>query len=180
MSIIEEKLREYDFFDGSIIRHGNLDYVRDYEIIAYIPGATIAYEVRYLFKGCLKVNYAITVKPEHFSMDSRLLNLSREDEPDYPKAFIWAAGADAYPGWKLEENTEELKLLGNEYGLKLYKILIETNAYNLNIIFNDLAINILKEIKKKKANNFIQRTVKLRFPTADADVIGNKNNKEEK
>jgi hypothetical protein len=148
MNIIEDKLKEYDFFDGGIIRHGNVDYIRDYEVIAYIPGQTIAYEVRYLFKGCLKVNFEVMVKPEHFSMDEKLLDLSRQEEPDYPKAFIWAAGAIAYPGWKLEENTEGLKVLENEYKLKLYKILIETNAYNLSIIFNDLEIQILKEIKK--------------------------------
>ena len=113
MNNIEDKLREYDFFDGSIIKHGNVNYVRDYEVIAYIPGQTIAYEVRYLFKGCLKVAYEITVKPEHFSMDERLLDLSQQDEPNYPKAFIWAAGADAYPGWKLEKDSEELRAIEN-------------------------------------------------------------------
>ncbi len=49
MNNIEEKLEEYDFFDGGIIKHGNVNYVRDYELIAYIPGQTIAYEVQYLW-----------------------------------------------------------------------------------------------------------------------------------
>ena len=147
---VEEKLNQYDLFDNSIIKHGNLENVRDYEIIALLLGQNYNLEVRYVFKGCINAQFKNTVNPKHFSMDERLLDLSKQDEPDYPQSvFIWDAGTIVYPGWKLEENTEELKELESLYDIKFYKLTIETNAYNLVLIFNDLEITHLKQDEDK-------------------------------
>lgn len=145
---IEEKLNEFDLFDNSIVKHGNCENIRDYEIIGYISGLNFDVEVRYVFKGCIEVSFKNTVGPESFSMDDRLLDLNRQFEPDYPQKFIWDVGADAYPGWKLEENTEELITLETLYTLKFYKFYLETNAYNLDLIFHDLEITELKRYEK--------------------------------
>lgn len=145
---VEEKLTEFDLFDNAIIRHGSCENIRDYEIIGYISGLNFDVEVEYIFKGCMEVNFKNTVEPESFSMDDRLLELNRQDEPDYPQRFIWDAGAIAYPGWKLEENTEELETLEKVYHLKFYKFYIETNAYNLDLIFHDLEVMQLKRYEK--------------------------------
>ena len=145
---IEEKLNEFDLFDNSIVKHGNCENVRDYEIIGYISGLNFDVEVQYIFKGCIEVIFKNTVRPEIFSMDDRLLDLNRQFEPDYPQKFIWDAGADIYPGWKLEENTEELRKLETLYNLKFYKFYLETNAYNLDLIFHDLEVTELKRYEK--------------------------------
>ena len=145
---IKEKLEEYDLFDNSIIKHGSFENVRDYEIIGYLSGQAFDLEVRYIFKGCMEVDYKNIVQPHSFSMDDRLLEYKRQDEPNYPQAFIWNVGADVYPGWKLEENTTELNKLEDLYKIKFYKISFETNAYYLTLVFHDLEITQLKRFEK--------------------------------
>jgi len=150
---VEEKLNEYDLFDQSIIRHGNLANIRDYEIIGYLCGQDFDLEVKYILKGCIHVQFENTVDLGFFSMDDRLLHLNRQDEPDYPKAFIWDAGTIVFPGWKLVENTDELKKLEVKYKLKFYKFEIETNAYRLTLTFNDLEISPMTKHQKTKLEN---------------------------
>lgn len=145
---IEEKLSEFDLFDNSIVRHGNCENIRDYEIIGYLNGQDFDAEVKYIFKGCIETNFKNNIKPEYFSMDDRSLDLTKQNDFDYPKGFIWAAGVMVYPGWRLEENTEELKRLERLYNIKFHKIYIETNAYNLDLIFHDLEVTLLKKIEK--------------------------------
>lgn len=146
---VKDKLEKYDLFDQSIIRHGMLKCIRDYEVIAYLLGMDYDTEAQFILKGCIKVDYRVIVASEHYSMDERLLELDRQDEPDYPKGFIWGVNyALVYPGWELKEDTEELKILEKTYGLKFYEIFFETNAYNLKIIFHDIEIKELNRIEK--------------------------------
>jgi hypothetical protein len=89
---IQEKLNKYNLFDNSIIKHGNLENIRDYEIVGYLLGQNFDVEVQYIFKGCIEVYFKNTVEPQYFSMDERLLNLSKQDDADYPQEmFIWDA-----------------------------------------------------------------------------------------
>jgi hypothetical protein len=108
-------------------------------------------EVQYIFKGCIKSDYKVKVDPKWFSMDDRLLDLERQDELDYPQAFVWGARhAVVYPGWTLTDDSEVLKNLEIEYGLKFYKIHFDTNAYDLTLIFHDLDVKPIKRIEKIK------------------------------
>jgi len=148
---IKEKLEEYNLFDQAITRHGISECIRDYELIGYLSGAHIDSEVQYIFKGCIKVDYKIKVAPEYYSMDDRLLDLDKQDEPNYPKGFIWGAKyAMVYPGWTIKQDTDELKRLEKTYGLKFYEIYFDTNAYDLTITFHDIDIKELKRIDKNK------------------------------
>ncbi len=82
-------------------------------------------------------------------MDDRLLDLDRQDESDYPKAFLWGAKhVIVYPGWTLIEDTIDLKNLKSKYGLKFYKFFFDTNAYYLTLTFHDLDIKPIKRIEK--------------------------------
>lgn len=148
---IKEKLEEYDLFDQAITRHGMLECIRDYEVIGYLTGMDFDSEVQYIFKGCIKVDFKVKVAPEFYSMDDRLLELDRQEEPDYPQGFIWCANfAVVYPGWTITQDTIELKELEKTYGLKFYNIYFVTNAYDLTITFHDIEIKELKRIEKKK------------------------------
>lgn len=148
---IKQKLEEYDLFDQAITRHGMLACIRDYEVIGYLSGMDFDSEVQYVFKGCIKVEFKVKVAPEFYSMDDRLLELDRQDEPDYPEGFIWGANfAAVYPGWTITQDTIELKELEKTYGLKFYNIYFNTNAYDLTITFHDIEIKELKRIDKKK------------------------------
>jgi hypothetical protein len=148
---IKEKLEEYDLFDQAITRHGMLECIRDYEVIGYISGLDFGIEVQFIFKGCVKVDYNSKVAPEHYSMDDRLLDLERQNEPDYPIGFIWGVNhAVVYPGWTLKQDTDELKKLEKTYGLKFYEIYFETNAYDLTITFHDIETKEIKRIDNKK------------------------------
>jgi hypothetical protein len=122
---------------------------RDYEIIGYLTGEEVDTEIQYIFKGCIKSDYQITVAPSDFSMDEILLDASLQNEPNYPKAFIWGVNYSVvYPGWILIEDTGELKELEKLYGIRFYEIQIQTNAYNLTLIFNDLETKEIKIIKQ--------------------------------
>ena len=146
---IKEKIEEYDLFDQSITRHGILKHIRDYEVIGYLSGADFDMEVQYIFKGCIQSDYKIKVDSKSFSMDDRLLDLDKQDEPDYPDGFVWGVRhAVVYPGWILSDNTDDLKSLEDQYGLKFYKIHFDTNAYYLTLIFNDLVVKPIKRIEK--------------------------------
>jgi hypothetical protein len=148
---IKEKLEDYDLYDQAITRHGMLECIRDYEVIGYLSGLDFDSEVQYVFKGCIKVDFQVKVAPEHYSMDDRLLELDRQDEPDYPVKYIWGANyAVVYPGWTLNQDTDELKILEKAYGLKFHEIKFETNAYDLTITFHDLDTKELKRIDRKK------------------------------
>jgi hypothetical protein len=147
---IKERLYEYDLYDQSIIQHGFLENNRDYQIIGLLSGSDNNLEVQYVFKGCIKVEYKTIVKPEFYSLDDRLLDLNRQDEPDYPQAYIWGVNeATVFPGWILIEETEELKELGTTYGLEFYQVRFETNTYHLQLIFHDLDVKELRKIGKK-------------------------------
>lgn len=148
---IKEKLEDYDLFDQAIIRHGMLECIRDYEVIGYLSGMDFDSEVQYVFKGCIKVDYKVKVAPEHYSLDDRLLELDRQDEPDYPEGFIWGAKyALVYPGWTIKQDSSELKELEKTYGLKFYNIHFDTNAYDLKLIFHDIETKEIKRIDKIK------------------------------
>lgn len=148
---IREKLNNYNLFDNAITRHGILENIRDYEVIGYLPGETTDLEVQYIFKGCINVDYKVKVPPEYYSMDDRLLDLSRQDEPDYPKAFVWGVNhAAVYPGWTLTEDSPELRTLEKNYGLKFYQIYFDTNAYDLTITFHDVETKVLRRIDRQK------------------------------
>lgn len=146
---INEKLKEYDLFDQAIIRHGMLECIRDYEVIGYLSGIDFDSEVQYVFKGCIKVDYKVKVAPEHYSLDDRLLELDRQDEPDYPDGFVWGAKhAIVYPGWTIKQNSSELKELKKTYRLKFYNIHFATNAYDLTLTFHDIETKEIKRIDK--------------------------------
>lgn len=148
---IKEKLEEYDLFDQSIVRHGILESIRDYEIIGHLLGRDHFLNVQYVFKGCIKAEYEVKIAPENYSMDNRLLDLDGQNEPDFPKGFIWGAYySSVYPGWTLKQDTNELKDLERKYGLKFYEIFFETTAYNLRLLFHDIEIKVLERTKKKK------------------------------
>ena len=146
---IKQKLEEYDLYDQAIIRHGMLDNIRDYELIGFLNGQFDELEVRYVFKGCLRVDFVNVVEPQYFLMDDRLLDLNRQHEPDFPEGFVWGVNhATVYPGWKLTENSNELTELEQKYGFDLYQIDFETNAYRLNLIFHDIETELIKRTGK--------------------------------
>jgi len=147
---VKEKLLENDPYDQAITRHGILDYIRDYEVTAYLCGDSYDLELQYVFKGCIKVDYKSKVDPKYFSMDDRLLALSRQGEPGYPEGFVWGVKyADVYPGWTLEEDTSELRILNKLYEMKFHRIIFNTNAYDLSIIFHDVEVNEIKKVLKE-------------------------------
>lgn len=148
---VKDKLEKYDLFDQSIIRHGMLEYIRDYEIIGYLSGKEFDFELQYVFKGCIKSDFQIKVAPKDFSLDERLLDLAKQNEPNYPKAFIWGVNFSVvYPGWTLLDDSNELRELEKLYGIKFYKIHFETNAYDLALIFHDVEMKQIKRIEKIK------------------------------
>ena len=155
---VKDKLEKYNFFDQLIIRHGMLEHIRDYEIIGQLDGRIFGFDLQYIFKGCIKSDFQIKVAPKDFSLDERLLDLTRQNEPNYPQKFIWGVNFSVvYPGWTLFEHTDELKELEKLYGIKFYKIHFETNAYDLMLIFHDVEIKQMNRIEKFETlhNNYV-------------------------
>ncbi len=140
---IREKLDAYDFFDESIMKLGFKKYLRDFEIIAYLHSHETRGYYSYLFKGAVDVNYKCVLSSSGFSLDDKNINFAAWEKD--PEGYMWVDYASAYPGWRIIEDDEKTRNYSNEYRYEFTKILIETNVFKLEIIFNDVDISFMGE-----------------------------------
>lgn len=148
MLSVKEKIINQNLDQSSVISHGNLPNIRDYEIIFEILNGKKAELLQCVFKGCIDVNFKNTLQNNLFSMDERLLENDRH-EPDYPYGFVWAEGTSVSAPINIEENTAELREKEDALGIKFFKLNMKTTAYDLSIIFHDVEFNLKQETKIK-------------------------------
>lgn len=143
MLTVRELLEREDFFDAAIIRHGFVDYMRDYELIVGARNGPPNTDVhRYLFVGCVEAAYETALSPESFvgSLPDDFV-LSGPDYPDKddPRGFIWGVRwAGVYPGLAYLPDGERAKEWSTRLGRLMHEITLETNAYTLRLVFADL------------------------------------------
>jgi len=146
---VPETLARYDFFDDAVVEHGFTRYNRDYRLVAEIYGQPAAGEpVRhlatytFLFRGCVEAHYASVVPPAAFSLDDRLIDYDRWVAGGWEPgdAFVWGAGADAYPGLRYVADSPKAATWAERLALPMHEVVIETSAYTLSLVFHDVVV----------------------------------------
>ena len=137
---VERRLREYDLFDGEIVAHGFLPYLRDYRLIIHRPDDAPLRVFEYVFVGCMEARYAVTLPPGAISMDARLLDPEAGDAPG--GAYRWSVGSarSTQEGVTLSRTTERAAHWTARLGRPMFEIVIGTDVFELALVFHDLVI----------------------------------------
>src|SRR5262245_44919289 len=102
MTTVQQFLQQHDFFDAAVLRHGFVDYMRDYEVIVGGLHAPHTDVHRYHFIGCCEAQYETAIAPDVFARslpDDFVLSGPDYPDKDDPEGFIWGVRwAAAYPG----------------------------------------------------------------------------------
>jgi len=142
---VKALLEEYRFFDQAVVEHGFLPYNRDYRVVAEIsgqrsPGAKVEVLERYslLFRGCVEIRYTSNVKT--LDLDDVFIDHDRWERAGQPAGFVWGVNwADAYPGLRYVDASERVASWQQRLGRPMHEVLIETNTYDLVVVFAELS-----------------------------------------
>ena len=143
MPTVREILERHSFDDAAVLRHGWVDYMRDYELlVGTVKGPTDPTVHRYQFVGCVEATCQTALSPETFtrSLSDRFV-LAGPDYPDQddPDGFIWGVRwAAAYPGLAYVANGERARYWSELLGRTMHETFLETNAYSLLLVFADV------------------------------------------
>jgi hypothetical protein len=136
-----------DTFDQALLRHGFVDYMRDYELIIHAtadPSTGIEpTELRYLFRYCVQANCTTTVPASTWkdSLDDRLINYDTGADLD---GYVWGVSWQClYPGATLITDSSTARQWATAVGIDFHEVRIQTNAHHLTLIFSDLQVQQL-------------------------------------
>jgi len=149
MSSVRQRIERSSFFDAAVVRHGFVDYMRDYEIL--VAGRRPPYRdwTRYHFVGCVAASASSAIAPEVYaqSLDDEYV-LSGPDYPykDDPDGFVWGVRwASAYPGLSYIEGSPVARSWADRLGVEMHEVVIETNAFALSLVFHEFRYEALGE-----------------------------------
>ncbi|MGW0215808.1 YxiG-like protein [Micromonospora chokoriensis] len=133
-----------EIFDSGIVHHGYTDYMRDYEVIAYVTadpctGIPPVY-LRYLFKYCVLAEVQTAVSPDTWrcSLDERLTDRKVGPELD---GFVWAVRwQPLYPGPEVVADSERARSWADKVGIPFHEVRFEMNAHVITLVFSDLDV----------------------------------------
>ena len=139
---VRATLEAHDLFDNTIYNHVFTDYMRDYQLLAYLHvGAGSPGTYTYLFQGCVEVVYESCLPTEAFSMDELFLDYQQWKSAGSPSGFVWGVKyATVYPGWKYVEPSPRAAQWTQRLKIPLHEVIVETNVYRLSLIFHDLIV----------------------------------------
>jgi hypothetical protein len=147
---VPEKLAYYSIFDSAILRHGFAPFMRDYDLIVQPvlgewkgdPGTYL-----YRFTHCPEANYTSLVRNDVWSESWNDLYTDYkqwEAAVDAPAGFVWGVNwATVYPGPSYKPNSAKAADWTARFGKPMHEVLVETNAYRLQLIFHDITIHKL-------------------------------------
>jgi hypothetical protein len=142
---------EYLFFDTALVFHAYRAYLRDYELILYSSGTG---EYKGLYSCVLRYCVEATTKTQliaetwRASLDDRLTNFqmykSLWDQGIELDGFVWGVRfSENYQGWRLVKDSERASYWTEELGFEFHEVLIETNPFEIRLIFSDLIVTKL-------------------------------------
>lgn len=134
MRITKDFFENLYLYDGALVRFSLKDHYRDMLVTFYSHGNKDV-----LFKGVVSYNYTSQVRKQDFSMDDIYLNETLLQYL-YGTAFHWGICANIITNWTLEEDTEELKMMADEFGYPIYKFSVFGNYGTLVIYFIDVVM----------------------------------------
>lgn len=140
------KLRQAldETFDQALIRHGFVDYTRDYELVIHATADPVTgiepAELRYLFRYCVQANCTTTVPAVTWrgSLDDRLIDYETGVDLD---GYVWGVNWQVlYPGATLITDSPTARRWAAEVGIDFHEVRVQTNAHDLTLVFSDLRV----------------------------------------
>lgn len=144
MAPILEVLREWDFFDMPILRHGFRPNNRDYYLdVAVIDPGKEERRFTIVFRACMECRYRCVlplVGEDRSILDDAFADVDRWEAADYPLGYVWVDWAIAHPGLQLIDGSERAAEWSLRTRLPMHEIEIETNVYRLSLVFHDVVV----------------------------------------
>lgn len=138
MESLRNKLLKYDIVYGDFIKFCQTDYHRDFEV--FTNTTFNSKKLKILIKGVVKVEYAPKAKGYGYTLDNRYLE---QEFKGNINAYHWGIRSFELRKWTLEDNSEDITALQNDYDFKLFKITFDINSSDVSFIFHDLDIEEL-------------------------------------
>jgi len=139
MPTVREILERESFGDAAILRHGFVDYMRDYELIVEGRDPVSRQDRhRYLFVGTVEVAYELCLPRHAIESFSDDLVPSGADLANIgvSQGFVWGVRwAESYPGLKYRADGPRAQHWSAVLGRRMHEVSIETNVYRLQLVF---------------------------------------------
>lgn len=145
---VQELLERETFFDAAILRHGFVDYMRDYELIVGARDGPPHDDLhRYQFVGCAEAVCRTNLRPSTFAEslpDAFVYAGPDYPEQDDPDGFVWGVRySTAYPGLTYIEDGNGAQHWSDLLGRSMHEVTIETEAFHLRLVFASLRYEFL-------------------------------------
>lgn len=137
-----------EIFDHAILFHAFTDYMRDYEVIAFVstdPQSGIAPKtLSFLFKYCVEAHVETAVRADAWKASLSDALLDRKTGPDHD-GYVWGIRwQNLYPGASLLPESKTASKWEKEIGIGFHEVKFETNGHNLTLVFSDLEVREVK------------------------------------
>ena len=140
---IKEKLSKYGgFVDAAILRHGFTAYNRDYDILFSLYGGG---------KYLLRFSHGPEVTTTTICCDKQAWSDVFIDYNEWlaagePDGWVWGTcWSGAYPGLRYIDNSPRAKELSERIGKQMHEVIIETDAFDIWIVFYDFTVTKLND-----------------------------------
>ncbi len=149
---LQEQLRELNLCDNAVLRHGFVDYNRDYQLtVESVVGPMPPGLYSYLFRGCVEAIYESNVPAAGFSVNDVYIDHQAWEAAGCPAGFVWGVKwADAYPGWYEVNDSPRAARHASELGIDMHEIVVETDTYTLNLVFHDLVVTVRSDALEER------------------------------
>jgi hypothetical protein len=138
---LEDLMRAFNLFDGALLFHAYTRYMRDYELIVENhvgPAERGTYS--YVFKYCVESDISTPLSGDLYrkSLDERLITYETGKDME---GYVWGANWSLLcPGWELIAHSKKASEWQQRIGIEFHEISIQSDAYNITLIFSDLLI----------------------------------------
>lgn len=139
--------------NAGVIRHGFTSYMRDYDVIVEVSapkpddsGSYIASRLRYRFTHCVEAHVETTVTPDSWrkSWGDEFIDYEEWVAADKPNGYVWGVNwSEAYPGPSCVDASARAGRWTNKLEQPMHEIVIQTNAFLINLICHGLLVNEL-------------------------------------
>jgi hypothetical protein len=139
---IRECLERGPLFDGYIVKHGFVPFLRDYDLVVVAvasPPRRPQYLYRFSHVPFATVTTAVSDEVWRKSWADDYTNFQTWQRVGSPPGYVWGVCYSvAYPGAKCVEDSILAREWSSRLGKPMHEVQIKTNGHDLTLIFHDL------------------------------------------
>jgi hypothetical protein len=145
---VKEKIEQKSLYDVAILRHGFAAHMRDYDVLIEAMWGLKEWgdakgHYRCRFTHCVEAHYKTKVKDKFWieSWDELFTDYDTWEAAGAPNGFVWGTcWSMAYPGFLYRDDSELAEHWSQRLGKRMHEVRIETEAFELQLIFFDFNI----------------------------------------